>query len=80
MMGLWQHLEMENFGPKCWATKWPKQHWMQPGTPLQDASNTQKVKITKIILGSFSTLQDDGVVAPFSAGELWSKMTEDTPT
>ena len=74
MMVLWHHSDLENFGPKCWATKWPEQHWMHPGTPLQDASNTQELKITKVILGSFSTLQDDGVVLPFLAGEIWLEM------
>ena len=74
MMVSWHHSDLEKFGRKCWATKWPKQHWMHPGTPLQDASNTEKVKITKVILDSFSAHQGDGVVAPFWAGELWLEM------
>ena len=73
-MGLWHHADLESFGLKCWATKWPKKHWMHPGTSLQDASKTQKVKITKVILGSFTTHQDDSVVAPFSSEELWLEM------
>ena len=77
MMMLWHHSDLETFGRKCWVTKWPEQHWMHPGTPLQDASNTEKVKITKVILGSFITHQDDGVVAPFKSGGIWSEMLGD---
>ena len=77
VMVLWHHAELENFGGKSWATKWPKQHWMHLGTPLQDASNTQKVKNTKVILDSFSAHQDDGVVAPFKSGGIWTEMLGD---
>ena len=52
VMMLWHHPELENFGGKSWATKCPKQHWMHPGPPLQDASNTQRVKNSKVILCS----------------------------
>ena len=60
---LWHHPELEKFGGKSWATKWQKQHWMHPGPPLHDASNTQKLKITKVILCSFSTHMGDDFVA-----------------
>ena len=68
------HSDLEIFGQKYWATKWPKQHWMHPGTPLPDASNTQKVKITKVTLGSIITLQGNCFVALFWSGEIWSEM------
>ena len=49
-----------------------------PWHSFQDASNFQNVKITKVILGSFSPNGGDGVVAPYRSGELWLEMLGET--
>ena len=62
-------VELDNFPLKCLATKWPNLHWKHPGTALQDASNTQWIKIHKVTFVSTNT---DKFTLPTVHGVMWS--------